>query len=204
MDLKNIYTTVMKPAREVFKLPKYEKASDVLVAAKKILSHEERWISDYLARAQEVTYEEDSESKIEEIDTRKCSTKSKEATAFCALGAVQFVNGPMERSATAFLREAAALLNEGVVEKNGLLYKVSEDADGDAKIISKRATTGKSLSNDAIFDVNDNDDFKERERYKRVLAMFTMAIKRARKAEKAEAKNESTHAKVPAVPQAQS
>jgi hypothetical protein len=65
------------------------------------------------------------ESKTVQV---RCSTKSKHATAFCALGAVQHVNGPAQRSATAFLREAAAVITgSGEPRMNEDIFIVNDE-----------------------------------------------------------------------------
>jgi hypothetical protein len=87
----------MKPAIEVFKPKKFKKASEALAFALKIIRNPKRWVEGYLA----VTDERDDDG-----DYKNCSTKSKYAVAFCALGAVRFVNGPAQKSAEGFLREA--------------------------------------------------------------------------------------------------
>lgn len=130
----------VKPAREVFKFPKFSKASQALTAALEIISTPNRWVRTAMA-----------------ITTNKfgnkaeCGVKSKNAEAFCALGAVRFVNGPAQRSATAFLRRAA--------------YNIRHVAD--------ETTNPLMLRDDGIFSVNDNEGLAATKK------MFRRAIKAA-------------------------
>jgi hypothetical protein len=128
----------MKP-----EIKKFEKASQALQAARKLISDKKRWVRDYLAVR-----------KDEWMGRVACSTKSKNAEAFCALGAVKRVNGPAERAATAYLRQAA------------LRYLQVNGTSDDEKPVNKH-----------IFKVNDN----KRYGHKHVLKVFTNAIRRAKK-----------------------
>lgn len=118
-----------------------KKASLVLQAARKIIRNEERWTEGALARDQ---------------DGNDCGTKSKQAVAFCALGAVTRINGPAQKSAVAFLREAARTVFN-------------------ADMICKEV--GPANTQD-IFNVNDDMGHKD------TLKMFALAIRRAKKAGK--------------------
>jgi len=89
----------MKPARQAFKIEKYKKPSEALKKALDIIRRPGRWITGELA------VEFDSEG-----NQHTCSTKAKNAEAFCALGAVRFVNGPAQKSAEGFLREAGKII----------------------------------------------------------------------------------------------
>ena len=137
----------MKPAAEAFKIEKYKKASDALAAALRIISRPNRWTQGALA-----VYFEGGE-KIE------CSSKAgtRTAEAFCALGAVEFVNGPAQKSAIGYLREAGKVIR---VEYGG--YDIPS----------------KSTFNGDIFYVNDDLGFEQTRK------MFKLAIKNARKAGK--------------------
>ena len=61
---------------------------------------------------------------------RSCGVKSKRAVAFCALGAVNRINGPAEKTASVFLREAAfSAMNrpEGYRLTDGDIFAVNDD-----------------------------------------------------------------------------
>lgn len=89
-----------------------KKASEVLEAARKIIRNEKRWTQ------QEFAVDDMGDS---------CSTRSKHARAFCALGAVRRINGPAQKSATAYLREAAkTLLNTTGQASNDLIFHVND------------------------------------------------------------------------------
>lgn len=161
--------SVLVPAAQAFKFPKYRRASEVLQQAREILRHEERWITGDLAKAQEPIYAEDPQSgeitkDLVGVDSVECDTDSKEAVAFCALGAVNFVNGPAERSATAFLRQAA--------------HRLSNPRE----LPQSAPSIDEFHDDDDIFMVNDDGGSKRN--HKRVLRMFSMAIASAKKAEK--------------------
>jgi len=101
--------------------PKFKKASQALAAARDLIRNEERWVQNDLAVKtiyKGTGYEQH----------RACSTKSPNAEAFCALGAVRRVNGPAEKSATAFLRQAAAkLLDETDTPINADIFTVNDE-----------------------------------------------------------------------------
>ena len=138
----------MKPA-PVFE-KKFKKASDALQAALGLFRNPKRWTQGHLAIS----------------DGYACSTKSKNAEAFCALGAVKRVNGPAEKSATAFLREAA---------KQILI---------DSKMYPVVAITEKP-KNEHIFTLNDyvEDSPNSNKTLNKVRKMFRLAIKNAKLAE---------------------
>lgn len=125
---------------------KYTKASEALQAARNLIRDTVRWTRGSLAVRHVGGY------------LVECGTKAKQAEAFCALGAVKRVNGPAERSATAFLREAAlhTLQSQGARP---------EDTKG---------------ANHHIFSVNDTERFGG---HKSVLKMFARAIRQAKKFE---------------------
>jgi len=95
----------LKPAAQAFKIEKYKKPSEALKKALQILRRPGRWIIGNLA----ITYDEGDTENI----GHSCDTKAekKTAMAFCALGAVQFVNGPAQKSAEGFLREAGKTIS---------------------------------------------------------------------------------------------
>jgi hypothetical protein len=101
---------------------KYKRASSALKAARKLIEDEKGWVQEYLA----VSTKESPKTG----DPVRCGTKSEHASAFCALGAVKRVNGPAERAAVAFLREAG----------RKILGDLAHDKDNDQN----------------IFDVNDD------------------------------------------------
>jgi hypothetical protein len=121
---------------------KYKKASEALAAAKALIGNKKRWIQGYLAAR-----------RIKPDVVKSCPTKSKHAEAFCALGAVKRVNGPAERAATAFLREAATAM----LRKRGAHYDDSQLRD--------------------IFEINDSEKGRA---YASVMAMFKRAIRQAK------------------------
>jgi hypothetical protein len=125
---------------------KFRKASEALQAARQLISDTKRWTRNYLA--------------IRKEDGLKivCSTKSKNAEAFCALGAVKHVNGPAERSAVSYLREAA------------LRHLQSFGAEKESTTLAK---------NVHIFDVNDGQG--KYRGHKNVMKIFVDAIRRAKK-----------------------
>jgi len=152
----------LKPAIEAFHFPKFTKASEVLAAARQIIRDERRWTRHDLA----VFYKEDLEHSGEVVASACAarvpkSGKSK-ATAFCALGAVKFVNGPAERAAVKFLATAAAI-DRGTVTLNSKTGKVIPNL-------------GDHPNMDDIFSINDESG------HWHVMAMFKLAIKLARKA----------------------
>jgi hypothetical protein len=149
-DLTTQQIQNLKPACEVFKFPKFKKASEVLEAARKVIRSEKRWATGELAFTAE--FDED------DMNIVPCKTRAKQAMAFCALGAVQFVDGPAERSATAFLREAGKHIIYGE-DRSDI---VAEDHH--------------------IFKVNDEMGHKP------ALKMFSLAIRAAKKAEAAKSK----------------
>lgn len=93
-----------------------------------------------------------------EVTLRECSPKNKNATAFCALGAVRHVNGPGEKKALNLLRIAALQI---------------QVKDGEAGRDEKPR-------NDHVISINDLEDSKENHR--RVLKLFSRAIKLAKRA----------------------
>lgn len=113
-------TTVLKPAKEVFNFPKFTLASEALIAAKRIIQDERRWVTSELAVMQELDSRENG--KLIVVDVVACGTKAKNAVAFCALGALQFVNGPAQRKAIGFLREAGKkILGKDEVRNNSIM-----------------------------------------------------------------------------------
>lgn len=89
------------------------RASEVLEAARKIIRNEKRWVSHDLAvDAAGVT----------------CPTTSKQAQAFCALGAVRRINGPQQRAATAYLRQAANVVSGATESRptNDTIFHVND------------------------------------------------------------------------------
>ena len=138
----------MKPAIEAFKIGKYSKPSEALKKALDIIRRPGRWITGELA----VGHDELGDQVV-------CNTKAgrKTAEAFCALGAVRFVNGPAQKSAEAFLREAGKII---YYEQKAL------------------STPDRAGSDYDIFAVNDNYGLKP------TIKMFKLAIKNARKAGK--------------------
>ena len=91
----------LKPAREVFKFPKFKKASEALAAALEIVSTQGRWIQNSLAAALEQDAIDSflqGELKLTPSESlnymdgllsqhpKNCPTKAKNAHAFCALG----------------------------------------------------------------------------------------------------------------------
>jgi hypothetical protein len=141
----------MKPAVQAFKIGKYHKPSEALKKALDILRRPGRWVQGELARG----YDEDG-------NHFSCDSKATRhnAEAFCALGCIRFINGPAQKSAEAFLREAGKQIQYG-----GLGYEQSY-------IDKMKATNG------SIFHVNDTLGFK------RTIEMFKLAIKKARAAGK--------------------
>ena len=137
----------MKPAIETFKIEKYKKASDALTAALRIISRPNRWTRGTQA------------VKFEDGFMITCETKAekKTAEAFCALGAVDFVNGPAQKSAEYFLREAGKVI-------------MAEEGGYDVPF--------RPAVNQDIFDVNDDLGLEQTRK------MFKLAIKNARKAGK--------------------
>ena len=100
--------------------PKFKKASQALAAARDLIRSEKRWTQNDLA-VKTIYKGTDYEQ------TKACSTKSPNAVAFCALGAVKRVNGPAEKSATAFLRQAAAkFLDEADTPINEDIFTVND------------------------------------------------------------------------------
>lgn len=79
---------------------KFTKASEALFAAKNLIKDKRRWVQYALAVKTGKGYFWETRILI------PCSTKAKNAVAFCALGAVKRINGPAEHEATVFLREA--------------------------------------------------------------------------------------------------
>lgn len=132
----------------------FKKASDALIAAKELIKPIKRWTQGELA----VKFVD--EGYYEGPVARRCSTSAKEAEAFCALGAVRRVDGPAERSATAFLREAAFTM----IPKD---QREREDYHRN--------------SDSCIFEVNDGETDKVKA-HRRVLRMFNKAIKAAKAA----------------------
>lgn len=95
---------------------KYKKASNALKAAKKLISNSKHWTQEDWA----VTYRDGHR--------RRCSPKSPHAEAFCALGAVKRVNGPAEKSATAFLQQAAETITgcHRVLRNNNNIFTIND------------------------------------------------------------------------------
>jgi hypothetical protein len=169
----------LKPARKVFKFPKFKKASEALAEALKIISTEGRWVQSNLAatlpddeeRANDAGLDVGELKPLKTLSAKEvkdllfssemeCDTKSKDAMAFCALGAVQFVNGRAQKSAEGFLREAAVRLRAILAGEKALEEDIMRADDED------------------IFHINDELGLKETKR------MFRMAIKAAQKAGK--------------------
>lgn len=144
----------LKPAIKVFKTKKFKKASEALAFAKSIISKPGRWVQDNFAVSYDFDQLEDLKlMSFGDLSINVCEVKSKNAEAFCALGAVQFVNGPAQKQAEKFLREAAA-----VVSRN------------------KKTDPDYQSTNNDIFEVNDLQGFEDTKK------MFTIAIRNARKA----------------------
>ena len=157
MSRRKIYSvedvaTILEPAVKVFQFPKFKLASEALTQAMNIIRDTRRWTQSELAVSQEIS-KVDGQTVV--LDTESCETKAKNAVAFCALGAVEFVNGPAQRRAVAFLREAGK--------------KVC--------ITEKEALPDDEAGNDHIFFINDEVG------HRATMRMFTLAIKAAKKAE---------------------
>jgi hypothetical protein len=133
----------LKPAPIFTK--KFKKASEVLQAARQLIRDIHRWTTGDLAIRTDFQGRKSS-----------CSTRAKNAEAFCALGAVRRVDGPAQRSATAFLREAALRIQQSY---------------------GREIHTTKAVD-DNIFAVNDTSVYGG---HKTVLRMFTNAIRQARR-----------------------
>jgi hypothetical protein len=171
---------LLKPAIEVFHFPKFTKASEVLTAAKQVIQDERRWTREKLAETQ---VPEMYDGKIVGIEIESCaarvpkSGKSK-AIAFCALGAVQFVNGPAEKEATKFLKMAAAIdLRKAAIDKKTGQLMGLDDGDRAQDDEGNMIPWVYRLDDYDIFTVNDEEGD-----HKRVLGMFSLAIKLAKKA----------------------
>lgn len=144
----------LKPACEVFKPKKFKKASEALTFARSILSKPGRWIEGALAGKR--LDEEYVEHGVEASSVTECKVKGKDAQAFCALGAVQFVNGPAQKLAEKYLRNAA------------LETRVKQGDDRDE--VSDPETPDSN-----IFHVNDDLG------HKLTIKMFNLAIRTAKK-----------------------
>jgi len=131
---------------------KYTKASDALRAARDLIRNKNRWTTGDLA------------VKYRDNETHRCTTKSKDAVAFCALGAVKRVNGPAEKAAIAFLRAAG-------------LHLRAQLASGESKVF---------YTPEPPYTVGDQDIFSINDDYghEYVLRMFSRAIRQAKKAGK--------------------
>jgi hypothetical protein len=122
--------------------PKFKRASEALAAAKKLIRPLSRWTKYQLAMRE-------TEEKGEFVS---CRTTSKDAVAFCALGALRRVDGPVYRVARAYLREAC----KQIIDPHG--YDVG---NGD----------------NYIFKVNDRGSYG----HESVMEAFTSAIKAAKR-----------------------
>jgi hypothetical protein len=143
----------LKPAAQAFKIKKYRKPSEALKKALDILTRPGRWITGELA----VSFDDGDPEK----DCVQCSTKAekKTAMAFCALGAVRFVNGPAQKSAEGFLREAGKQIRYEKKYDQKYIDNIKADENN-------------------IFHVNDWMGFDA------TIEMFKLAIKNARAAGK--------------------
>jgi hypothetical protein len=147
--------TALKPAAEVFDFPVFRKASEVLDAARKVIRNKRRWITGNYA----------VDVNNESVGCQKKDKDRSYAVAFCAMGAVRFVNGPAEKSASQFLAMAAAIESKNAVLKGKeLVY-----ADG---------TESYYPEEDDVTGFNDANSHKD------ALKMFARAIRMAKAAGK--------------------
>ena len=135
---------VKKAVPKPFKVPpptRYKTALGNLTAAYRLLQRKGAWTQNSFAV--DCHYKELKDDNI----------RSGRAVAFCAMGAVRFIDGPGEKKAAELLSQAASKI----------LYGQS----------SRRLVEGD------VFDINDGEN-KERAK-KRVFRMFEKAIAEARK-----------------------
>ncbi len=142
----------------------YKKASSVLKAAASIIRNPKHWVTGYEAvreaRPNESSWHTTTRTIAgEHVEVAMCNTKADCAIAFCAMGAVKRINGPAERSALAYLREAG-------------LYVANQNAKATGRPIDKT----KKPMNYHIFNINDGRQYG----HKQVLKMFARAIRRAK------------------------
>lgn len=111
---------------------KFKKASLALQAARALIRSEKRWTQGELAVRARRYYN----AFIHDQPTVRCSTKAKNATAFCALGAVKRINGPAERRATAFLRQAGLKIVKNAVGEGSDqdIFAVNDDMGHEATL----------------------------------------------------------------------
>lgn len=131
-------------------MKKFKKASQALAAAKELIRPMKRWTQGSLA----VKFI----GKGDDRQTLACKTKAKKAEAFCALGAVKRINGPAERAATAFLRQAAsAMQGDFALQSETDIFEINDEGEGSGRVAVARS-------------------------HRRVLRMFDRAIKAAKAA----------------------
>jgi hypothetical protein len=133
-------------------MSQYKTALQNLEAARKLIRPFRRWTTNDLA------IKNVEKTEFGDFKGVPCKPKNKHAEAFCALGAVKHVNGPGEKKAVNLLRIAALQM---------------QIAEGDAEPTEKPA-------NNHIFSINDAD--QDKENHRRVLRLFTRAIRLAKKA----------------------
>jgi len=119
---------------------RYQTARAALTAALKLIQKPGRWAQ--------------YEFAVNCDGVRVKKIRSKSSVAFCALGAVKFIDGPGEKKASRLLARAAYELIEG---------DITDEDD---------------VTEKSIFDVNDNKDVKTSRR--QVIQMFKRAIAMAK------------------------
>jgi hypothetical protein len=149
---------------------KYKTALGALRAAYRLISKPKHWTQDTFAKDchGESVLNSDNCSVLKLSDPLRKDIRSEESVAFCAMGAVIYVNGPGERKAI------KTLIKAGQAMKAEALNRISKSEYRESDTWAESAGEGAS----AVFSINDYEE--RRIARKNVKLLFQRAIRLAR------------------------